>query len=66
VKPKVDRLPGSKSRGNWKGYRFYKRAFGAKEIYGNYTPDGKSIIHAGIKTGDSVLMISDELPHIYR
>jgi uncharacterized glyoxalase superfamily protein PhnB len=35
-----------------KAIDFYKRAFGAKEIYGNYTPDGKSIIHAGIKTGD--------------
>ena len=48
-----------------KAIDFYKRAFGAKEIYGNYTPDEKSIIHAEIKTGDSVLMMSDELPHIY-
>ena len=48
-----------------KAIDFYKRASGAKEIYGNYTPDGRSIIHAEIKTGDSVLIISDELPHIY-
>jgi hypothetical protein len=54
-----------RSRRHWKGYKFLQRAFGAKEIYGNYTPDGKSIIHAEIKTGDSVLMMSDELPHIY-
>jgi PhnB protein len=48
-----------------KAINFYKRAFGAKEIYGNYTSDGKSIIYAEIKTGDSVLMMSDELPHSY-
>jgi PhnB protein len=48
-----------------KAIDFYKRVFGAKEIYGNYTPDGKSIIQSEIKTGDSVLMISDELPYIY-
>ena len=48
-----------------KAINFNKRASGAKEIYGNYTPDGKSIIYAEIKTGDSVLIISDELLHIY-
>jgi PhnB protein len=48
-----------------KAINFYKRAFGAKEIYGNYTPDGKSIIYAEVKIGDSVLMMSDELPHSY-
>jgi PhnB protein len=48
-----------------KAINFYKRAFGTKEIYGNYTPDGKRIIYAEIKTGDSVLMMSDELPHSY-
>jgi PhnB protein len=70
---------GSKAYSSWLSYTytilvvedtgkaidFYKRAFGAKEIYGNYTPDGKSIIYAEIKTGDSVLMMSDELPHSY-
>ena len=34
--------------------KFYE--FGAKEIYGNNTAGGKSIIHAEIKAGDSVLM----------
>jgi uncharacterized glyoxalase superfamily protein PhnB len=29
-----------------KAIDFYKRAFGAKGIYGNYAPDGKSVIHA--------------------
>lgn len=40
---------------------FYKRAFGAEEIYTMPGPDGK-IIHAEIKIGDSIVMISDEYP----
>ncbi len=40
---------------------FYKRAFGAEELYRMPTPDGK-IMHAEIKIGDSVIMLSDEFP----
>lgn len=40
---------------------YYKRAFGAEEISRMATPDGK-IMHAEIRIGDSVLMISDEFP----
>lgn len=40
---------------------FYKRAFGAAEIYRFPTPDGK-ILHAMIQIGDSFVMISDEFP----
>ena len=40
---------------------FYKRAFGAEERYRMPTPDGK-IMHAEIKIGDSVVMLSDEFP----
>jgi PhnB protein len=39
---------------------FYKRAFGAKEMNRMPTPDGK-IMHAELKIGDSVLMMSDDM-----
>jgi PhnB protein len=38
---------------------FYKRAFGAEEIYVLRSPDGK-IAHAELKIGDSILMLGDE------
>src|SRR5581483_6202793 len=40
---------------------FYKRAFGAQEIMRMDGPGGK-IGHAEIKIGDSVIMLSDEMP----
>jgi len=40
---------------------FYKKAFGANEIYQFPTPDGK-IMHAMIQIGDSFIMMSDEFP----
>ena len=40
---------------------FYKRAFGAQELYRVDGPDGK-IAHAEIKIGDSIVMLSDEMP----
>ena len=39
-----------------KAIKFCKRQFGAIEIYGNNTLGEKSIIHAEIKTADSVLI----------
>ena len=41
---------------------FYKRAFGAQEVERMTGPDGKSVMHAEIKIGDSIVMLSDELP----
>ena len=41
---------------------FYKRAFGAEEIVRMPGPDGKSVMHAEIKIGNSMLMIADEWP----
>jgi uncharacterized glyoxalase superfamily protein PhnB len=41
---------------------FYKKAFGAKEKYKMYMPDGKTIMHAEIKIGDSSIMLADENP----
>jgi PhnB protein len=41
---------------------FYKRAFGAEEIVRMPGPDGKGVMHAEIKIGNSMLMVSDEWP----
>jgi PhnB protein len=40
---------------------FYKKAFGARELARNTTPDGK-ILNARIRIGDSIVMMSDEFP----
>jgi PhnB protein len=40
---------------------FYKHAFGAKEIARMDGPQGK-IAHAELKIGDSMIMLSDEMP----
>ena len=40
---------------------FYKRAFGAQETARMDGPNGK-IAHAEIKIGDSMIMLSDEMP----
>jgi|SRR5215472_5219179 PhnB protein len=40
---------------------FYRRAFGAKEVMKMDGPGGK-IAHAELKIGDSMIMISDEMP----
>jgi len=42
---------------------FYKKAFGANEIYKFPTPDGK-ILHAMVQIGDSFVMMSDEFPNM--
>src|SRR5213080_1198960 len=44
-----------------KAIEFYKRAFGAKEVNRSPMPDG-SIMHASIRIGDSIIMMSDEFP----
>jgi PhnB protein len=40
---------------------WYKRAFGAKELTREATPDGK-LIHSRMKIGDSIVMLSDVFP----
>lgn len=47
-----------------KAIEFYKKAFGAKEIGRHYMPDGKRIVHADLKIGDSHLMMTDEIPEM--
>ena len=41
---------------------FYKKAFGAEEIMGVSGPDGKSLMHAEIRVGNSRIMLGDEAP----
>jgi PhnB protein len=41
---------------------FYKKAFGAEEIMVLRMPDGKSVMHAEIKIGDSAIMLGGEWP----
>jgi PhnB protein len=40
---------------------FYKKALGAEELMRFEGPDGK-IMHAEFKVGDSIVMLSDEMP----
>lgn len=41
---------------------FYKKAFGAEETFRMPGPDGRSIMHAEIRIGDSAIMLADEMP----
>jgi len=43
---------------------FYQRAFGAKERFRMAGPDGKTIGHAEIMIGDSIVMLADESPQM--
>jgi uncharacterized glyoxalase superfamily protein PhnB len=47
-----------------KAIDFYKRAFGAEEIARMPGPDGKTIMHAELKIGDSMLMLAGEFPEM--
>lgn len=43
---------------------FYARAFGAQEQMRMTAPDGKSVLHAELRVGDSPLMLADENPQM--
>ena len=45
-----------------KAIEFYKKAFGAEERFRMHGPDGKTIMHADLKIGDSVFMLTEESP----
>ena len=49
-------------RGAAEAIAFYIKAFGAKERFRLPGPDGKSVGHAEIVIGDSIIMLSDEAP----
>ena len=40
---------------------FYRKAFGAEELYRMAMPDGR-VGHAEIRIGDSIVMLADEFP----
>ena len=45
-----------------KAIEFYKKAFDAKELFRFPGPDGKTIMHAEIMIGNSIVMLADEMP----
>ena len=49
-------------KGGAQAIDFYQRAFGARERFRLAGPDGKSLGHAEITIGDSILMLADEMP----
>lgn len=49
-------------RGAAEAMDFFKRALGAREIMRMPGPDGKSVMHAELRIGNSIVMLSDELP----
>ncbi len=51
------------TKGAEKAIEFYKKAFGAQELYRMPGPDGK-ILHAEVRIGDSIVMLSDDFPEM--
>ncbi len=51
-------------RGAAQAIDFYKRAFGAAEMTRMPGPDGRRIMHAELKIGDSIVMLADEFPEM--
>ena len=49
-------------QGGTDAIQFYKQAFGANVRRIFYGPDGKTIFHAELEIGDSILMLSEEFP----
>ncbi len=47
-----------------KAIGFYRRAFGAEERMRFLGPDEKSIMHAEVKIGDSIIFLSEEHPEM--
>jgi PhnB protein len=41
---------------------FYKQAFGAQEVTRLMAPDGRTLMHAQLKIGDSAIMLGSEFP----
>lgn len=45
-----------------KAIEFYKRAFGAEERFAMPGPDGKGVMHAEVRIGNSIFMMGEENP----
>jgi len=52
--------PSVMFKNSLKAIEFYKEAFSAKELGIFPTPDGKSVMHAVIQIGNSIIMMGDE------
>lgn len=50
-------------RGASRALDWYKKVFGAEELYRMEGPGG-TILHAELKIGDSIVMLGDELPEM--
>jgi PhnB protein len=51
-------------KGASQAIEFYKKAFGAEELGRMAGPDGKSLMHADLKIGDSHVFLVDEFPEM--
>jgi len=49
-------------RGADRAIAFYRKAFGAEVLGRMNGPDGKTVVHAELKIGDSRLFLGDEVP----
>lgn len=49
-----------------KAIEFYRRGLDAQEVSRFGAPDGKSIWHAELRIGDSIIFVSDEMPGMGR
>ena len=49
-------------RGAARAIDFYKKAFGAEEVTRMTGPDGRTVMHADLKIGDSRFFLGDEMP----
>jgi PhnB protein len=56
--------PALSVRGAAEAIAFYKKALGAREVMRMRGPDGKGVMHAEIKIGDSVVFLGDESPNM--
>ena len=54
--------PGLSVRGAAEAIEFYKRAFGAQEVMRMPGTDGKTIMHAEVRVGNSHIFLADEFP----
>jgi len=54
--------PQLRVRGAAAALDFYRAAFGATELMRNLAPDGRSIMHARLRIGDSIVIVNDEFP----
>jgi uncharacterized glyoxalase superfamily protein PhnB len=57
-------IPHLVVRGGSHAIEFYRRAFGAKEVFRMPSPDGYGIMHADLIIGTSHLFLCDDLPQM--